>query len=61
MDSVLACCAGGPGSIPTVGKSNTAIQMVFSLGIRWLVEKLEPGMIKLRDLASPCSIKKKYY
>ena len=44
MDSVLACCAGGPGSIPTDGKSNKATQMFFSLGIRWLVEKMEPGM-----------------
>ena len=29
MDSALACCAGGPGSIPAVGKSNFCnIQMV---------------------------------
>ena len=30
MDSVVACCAGGPGSIPAVGYSDGV-----SLGIRW--------------------------
>ena len=32
MDSSLACCAGGPGSIPAIGKSNVCcnFQMVFS-------------------------------
>ena len=37
MDSARACCAGDPGSIPTVGKlqNNCNIQMVFlPLGIR---------------------------
>ena len=30
MDSVVACCAGGPGSIPTVGVvKQSAFQMVF--------------------------------
>ena len=26
MDSALACCAGGPGLIPAVGKSNVCLQ-----------------------------------
>ena len=32
MNSALACCAGGPGSIPTVGKRKKScnIQMCFS-------------------------------
>ena len=30
MDSVVACCAGGPGSIPAVGVAKQgAFQMVF--------------------------------
>ena len=44
MDSALACCAGGPGSIPAVGKSIVCnIQMVFlPLGIRWQDKIMEP-------------------
>ena len=35
LDSVLACCTGGPGSIPAIGKSKKLFRRVFSLAIRW--------------------------
>ena len=46
MDSALACCAGGPGSIPTNGIFGLScnIAMIFlRLGLRWLV--MEPDTI----------------
>ena len=56
MDSVLACCAGGPGSIPTVGKSKKLLRWFFLSALGGRLKKMEPDMINLRDLASPCSI-----
>ena len=53
MDSTLAYCAGGPGSIPAIGKSqNCNNQMVFSLLA--LGGRLKNGARheKLQDLAS---------
>ena len=56
MDSALACCAGGPGLIPTVGETKQeAVQMVF-LSAKGGRLKMEPDTINVRDLASPCSI-----
>ena len=34
MDSALACCAGSPGSIPAVGKSNVQYSDGFSLSVK---------------------------
>ena len=53
MDSALACCAGGPGSIPTNGifGSSCNIQMIFlPLGLSWQ-EKW--NQTRNRDLAIP--------
>ena len=56
MDSVLTCCAGGPGSIPAISKSKkVVIFRCFFLGIKWYVEKMEADTRKLCNLASPCS------
>ena len=44
MDSALTCCAGDPGSIPTVGKCNVQYSDGFSPSWDDVVG----------DLASPC-------
>ena len=42
MDSALACCAGGPGSIPADGKGNVGnIQMLFPSRYK-VVKEMEP-------------------
>ena len=59
MDSVVACCAGAPGSIPTVGEAKQkAMQMDFLLAQGGRL-KMEPDMMKLHDLVSPCRKKLK--
>ena len=56
MDSALACCTGGPGLIPLVGKSKAQYSAVFlPLGIGWFVTEMEPVKI-VHDLASFCCL-----
>ena len=47
MDGTLACCAGGPGSIPAIDKSWFSPSRYQVVGKKWS---------QTRDLASPCSI-----
>ena len=56
MDSALACCAGGPGLIPTVGKSNVQYSDGFSPSWYKVVGDRTGARHFVRDLASPCSI-----
>ena len=44
MDSALPCCAGSPGSIPVVSKSNVQhLDGFLPLGKRWwLKNEMEP-------------------
>ena len=49
MDSALACCAGGPGSIPAIGKSNVQDSNGFSPSWYKVVGQ-ENGAVSLRSI-----------
>ena len=49
MDSALACCTGGLGSIPAVGKSNVQYSKGFSPSWYQVVGQ-ENGAMRLRSI-----------
>ena len=56
MDSALACCAGGPGLNPVVGKSNVQYSDGFSPSWYKVVGERNGARHYMCDLVPPCSI-----